>query len=259
MTALSPNLPYQEYEARRRLERIGRVVLVGSGKGGVGKSFVAAGLSLSLRRRGYATGTLDVDIHGASLPGYLGVKPPVRSGREGLEPKRGGGVKVMSVALFTGKNPVPMRGEEKQSLITQLVGLTDWGRLDYLCVDLPPSMGDELLSAFRLFAGRSALVLVTTPSPAAVVVVARLARLAGSEHVPVEGVVVNMAYSKVGGRRSYPFGRPDRGSLEKELGSKVIAEIPLEPRVNSQGLRAVLRTDNEVTRAFDALAERIAG
>jgi ATP-binding protein involved in chromosome partitioning len=256
---VSQGFPYQEYQALKKLEQIKRVVLVGSGKGGVGKSFVACGLSLSLRSGGYSTGILDVDIHGASLPNYLGVKPPVRSGKDGMEPKRSGGVKVMSVALFTGQNPVPMRGKEKQSLITQLVALTNWGELDYLCVDLPPSMGDELLSAFRLFAGKSRLVLVTTPSRAAVSVVARLRRLADAEHVPVEGIVLNMAYSTVGGRKTYPFGRADRKSLESELDSKVIAEIPLEPRVSSQGLRAILRTENNVTRAFEALADRIAG
>jgi len=243
-------------DVKRRLARIGKVILVGSGKGGVGKSVVACGLAVSLSSAGFRTALLDLDIHGASVPGYLGVGPPVRSHEGGLVPKERGRLKVMSLALFTGSRPVPMRGGEKQELIAQLFGLTDWGALDFLVVDLPPSMGDELLSAFGLFAGKSQLVLVTTPSPSAVQVVARLRRLAESEGVPVTGVVLNMAYLREGGRVSQPLGKLGERAVKRSLGVE-IARIPLDPEVNSKGLRNALGKRSDFSRAFKELAKKV--
>jgi len=250
--------PFQTLEARKRVGGFRKIILVGSGKGGVGKSFVACAIALLLSEKGYRTGILDIDIHGASVPNYLEVKPPLRSTKNGLAPKVTNGLKVMSVALLAGDNPVPMRGSEKQDLITQFLALTDWGRLDYLIVDLPPSTGDELFSALDLFAGKSSLVLVTTPSRNAIGVVSRLRRLAETEGVPVEGIVLNMAYAQVGKRnRTFPFGRIDGRVLERALDSKMIAEIPLEPKVNQGGLRAVLKGRNATSAAFRSLLERL--
>lgn len=243
--------------AKKRLERIAKVILVGSGKGGVGKSTVASGLALSLSHEGQRTALLDIDIHGASVPEYLKVGPPVRSSKKGLEPKMKDGLMVMSLGLFTGSLPVPMRGEGKQELITQLFALTNWGELDYLVVDLPPSMGDELLSAFSLFSGKATLALVTTPSPGAVSVVSRLRRLAETEKVPVQGIVVNMAYVLAGKTKIFPFGRPDRRLLEAKFNSPIIVEIPLEPLVSTRGLGAVLKESNDFSRAFRKLAEYV--
>jgi ATP-binding protein involved in chromosome partitioning len=241
--------------AKEKLERITRVILVGSGKGGVGKSTVASGLALTLSREGQRTALLDIDVHGASVPEYLEVGPPVTSGKKGLEPKMKDSLKVMSLGLFTGSLPVPIRGESKQELITELFALTNWGKLDYLVVDLPPNMGDELLSAFSLFSGKATLVLVTTPSPGAVSVVSRLRRLAETERVPVQGIVVNMAYALADRTKTFPFGRPDCRLLEAKFKSTIIVEIPLEPLVSTLGLRAVLKGSNDFSCAFRKLAE----
>ncbi len=244
-------------EVARRLETIDRVVLVGSGKGGVGKSFVACGLALRLSR-GSRTALLDLDIHGASIPDYLGVRPPVRSRRNGLQPKAVGRLKVMSVGLLTGGNAVPMRGAEKQDLITQMFALTDWGKLDFLVVDLPPGMSDELFAAFSLFGRRSSLVLVTTPSVHGVEVVLRMRRLAESENIPVLGSVLNMAYIQ-GASKSHPFGNADARLLEERLDSEVLAEIPLLPSVNSGSLRDIFEGRNAVARALEELSGRVLG
>lgn len=245
-------------EAMKRLGTIAHVILVGSGKGGVGKSFVACGLALTLARKGRRVGLFDVDIHGASVPLYLGLKPPLTSSKEGLEPKTAGGVRAMSVALLTGSNPVPMRGSEKEDLVTQFFALTNWGNLDYLVVDLPPSTGDELLSAFRIFAGKSSLILVSTPSTTSLQVVSRLSRLAKTEGTPIIGVALNMAFMLRGGRHEYPFGRSGRKSVGRALSSKVLAEFPLYPPVNSGTLLEVLRGRNPVSAAFESLARRAA-
>ena len=244
-----------EFEARRKLRSVRKVLLVGSGKGGVGKSLVACGLGLGLSEAGYKTAVLDVDIHGASVPNYLGVEPPLKSTSGGLVPKEVGKLKVMSVALFTGDNPVPMRGAEKQGLITELFALTDWGKLDYLVVDLPPSTGDELLTAFGLFAGKATLILVTTPSQSAIRVVSRLRRLAASEGIPVAGVAVNMAFTRVGNKRVFPFGKTDAKSIRAALGARLLVELPLDPAVSTLSLRRLLRGGGELSEALGRLTK----
>lgn len=255
--ATSPGGFYR-LEARRKLERITRVLLVGSGKGGVGKSFVACGLALSLSAQGFRTGIFDIDIHGASVPNYLGLKPPLRSSDHGLEPKTVRGTKVMSVSLLTGSNPVPMRGEKKDDTITEFFALTNWGTLDYLLVDLPPSTGDELLSALRLFSGRASLLLVTTPSRGAVNVVSRLRRLTLSEGIPVVGVALNMSFMRTEKGKIHPFGRLDAASVRRLLGSELLVEFPLSQTVNSKGLLESVLGDKDVSSAFELLARKVA-
>lgn len=185
------------------------------------------------------------------------MNPPVTSGKKGLKPKLSGDLRVMSIGLFTGDNSVPMRGIKKHELISQLFSLTDWGRLDYLLVDLPPSTGDEVLSAFEIFGRKSSLVLVTTPSTNAVSVVLRLRRLAESEKIPLLGIVANMAYAMEGKRRIEVFGRFDREDLEHRLDARLLAEMPLYSEVNSKALVAILNSRNAISREFDKLANSL--
>jgi ATP-binding protein involved in chromosome partitioning len=246
-----------DIQVKNRLSDIRRVVLVGSGKGGVGKSLVASGLALTLARRKYKTGILDLDLHGASLPSYLRIRPPVRTGSGGLKPKTVGPLKAMSIALFTGVNPVPQREGKKEKLVKLLFSLTDWGKLDFLVVDLPPSMGDEVLGAFHIFGDKSFLLLVTTPSSIATDVVRRLAILANSESIPTAGIVVNMAYELRGLKHVEVFGKLNEKLLEKKLSSKVLTQIPLDSQVNARGLLGVLRRPNNFSKAFDKLADSV--
>ena len=246
-----------QIESKKRLQKIGAVILVGSGKGGVGKSFVASGLALTLSSKGYRTGILDLDIHGASLLNYLDVSPPVSSGKYALKPKLVGDLKVMSIALFTANNPVPLRGERKQELVSQLFSLTNWGNIDYLIVDLPPSTGDEVLSAFGIFRDKCSLVLVTTPSPNAVNVVSRLRQLADSEAIPIRGMVVNMAYALQARKRVEIFGKFDPKFLERNLNARLLAEIPLDSSVNFKRLKELLNSTGSVSQAFDRLSHSV--
>jgi ATP-binding protein involved in chromosome partitioning len=247
-----------EFEARRKLKAVHKVILVGSAKGGVGKSLVACGLGLRLSQSGYRVAIFEVDIHGSSAAGYLGITPPLNSSVRGLAPKKIGKLEVMSVALMTGDNPLPVRGAKKQGLITELFALTDWGELDYLVVDLPPSAGDELLASFELFAGKAILLLVTTPSAGALKVVSRLRRLAESEGVPVAGAVLNMAYERSDGERTFPFGRVNAKSVRRALGAPQLVEVPLDPKVNALGLVRAMNRSSELFEAFNTLSKRVA-
>jgi ATP-binding protein involved in chromosome partitioning len=246
-------------EARRKLHSIKNILLVGSGKGGVGKSFVASSLALVLSNRKFKTGIIDLDIHGASIPSSLNLKGPLKSSSRGLEPKTIGSLKVMSIGLLTGEKPIPLRGgAPKDSLITQFFVLTNWGTLDYLVVDLPPGTGDEVLSAFSLFGQRARLILVTTPSPNAVSIVSRLAELARIESIRIEGTVVNMSFISRGESRVYPFGKITTRELEKRLKSRVLGEIPLEPRVSSSDLQNLLGgRSNVIQNAMGKIVDTI--
>lgn len=254
---MKDNISYLMEGVRKRLNRIGDVILVGSGKGGVGKSMVASAIAVTLSKQGFRTGLLDIDVHGASIPNYLGLRPPLRSSEKGLEPKRLGRLRTMSIAFFAGDNPVPIRGVEKEDLISQLMALTNWGELDYLIVDLPPGMGDEVLSAFSLFSTKCRLLLVTTPSKHASSVVSLMCKLAERERITLAGVVLNMSYMMNGRRRIYPLGKADRVRLENTIGAKIITEIPLDPKISEGRFQAILKKNNEFTRAIRDLAGKI--
>lgn len=251
------NTSYTSEAVRKKLNQIGDVILVGSGKGGVGKSMIASAIAMTLSKQGHRTGLLDIDLHGASIPNYLGLRPPLRSSEEGLEPKRLGRLRTMSVAFFVGDNPVPVRGVAKEDLISQLMALTNWGELDYLIVDLPPGMGDEVLSAFSLFSPKRRLLLVTTPSKHASSIVSLMCKLAERERIPLAGVVLNMSYMQNGRRRIYPLGRADRIRLENAVGAKIIAEIPLDPRISEGRFQVILKKNSEFTRAIRDLTGKL--
>ncbi len=257
MKRLETDGSFLKEEARKRIAEVKEVLLVGSGKGGVGKSLVASALALTLSRKGFQTAILDLDIHGASVPHYLGLEPPVKSVGGGLEPKQVEGLKAMSIGFFTEGRPVPMRGEGKEDLIVDLVAMTNWGSLDQLVVDLPPTAGDELLTAFKLFSGKSRLILVTTPSPHALGVVSLLSKLARQESVPMECGVLNMSYVLAHGRKTYPFGRPRPQLTRKMLAVDRLTEIPLEPGLSTKGLRNLLSEEGPFRRAFLRLADSV--
>ena len=257
MTVGEGGRAFATLQARRRLARVGRVILVGSGKGGVGKSLVACALALQLSKSGHGAAILDADLHGASVPGIMGTGAPLSSSKDGITPKLVEGVEIMSVALFTGGMAVPIGGGEKREVITQMVALTDWGDLDFMVVDLPPGTGDEVLAAFSLFSG-APLILVTTPAASSLSIVSRLGKLARTEKVPIAGVVLNMAHARTGRTVLYPFGRADRRRITELLGARILAEVPLEASVNSTGLGRALRAKSEFSAAFKGLAEALA-
>ena len=250
--------------AEKRLLKIKRVLLVASGKGGVGKSLIAASIALKFAERGYRVGLLDLDLHGPTSHAVLGARADLESSREGLEPIVARGVKLMSVAFFVGNSPLPLRGETKRDLVVELLGVTNWGELDLLVIDLPPGTGDEVLAILRVLGERCRALVVTTPSALSLGVVRRLLELFKDEGVEVLGVVENMAYLSVGGQLVEPFG----SSRSEELGVKLLGRIPLDPGVEralSKGLpptsspafsESLDELCNRLERALELLGQR---
>jgi ATP-binding protein involved in chromosome partitioning len=202
----------------RRLSPIKRILVFSSGKGGVGKSVCSSVSSLILARKGNRLGLLDLDFHGASTHIFLGTKPHFPEESHGLIPLSVcENLEYMSIAAFTGEKAVPLRGDDVSNALIELLTVTIWGELDFLVVDMPPGIGDEVLDLIR-FMERSEVLVVSTPSVVSVRVVERLLRMFLEVEVKVRGVIENMCP---------PNGASDlQKNLIRELGIGHLGCIP---------------------------------
>jgi ATP-binding protein involved in chromosome partitioning len=248
--------------------RLGRIVAVASGKGGVGKSTVAVNLALALAERGAAVGLVDADIHGPSVPGMLGLpadaKPAMNpAGR--VEPARRHGIGVISMAMLTGDDaPAVMRGPMVTKYLRLFVADVDWGRLDWLILDLPPGTGDVQLTLAQSFPLAGA-VIVTTPQDVSLKIARRGVRMFEQVKVPILGVVENMSgfHCPSCGTVTDVFRRGGGARLAEALGAPFLGAVPLDASVvdcGDEGAPVVLaRPDGAPARAYRALAAALAG
>jgi len=216
--------------------RIGHVVAIGSGKGGVGKSSVAALLACELRRRGRAVGILDADITGPSVPKLLGVTGPLIDRGEGIEPASSrGGIPVVSSQFMVEdeQTPVIWRGPLVTRLITQFFGSVHWGALDYLIIDMPPGTSDVPLTVFQTIPV-DGMVFVLTPQELAALIVKKAMNMARDLHVPLLGVVENMSFVACPhcGERLDLFGPSRVSRVASEYGIPVLGSLPVTPSVS---------------------------
>lgn len=219
------------------LPGVDRIIAVGAGKGGVGKSTVAVNLAVALARRGHMVGLLDGDIYGPSLPTMLGLggmDVSTHSGR--LQPFVVHGIKSMTIGkLVDAEKPLIWRGPMAHGAFKQLTEQTNWGDLDYLVIDLPPGTGDVPLTmaqALRL----AGAVVVCTPQRVAQDDAVRAARMFQQLGVPVLGVVENMSHFVCEHGVSYDiFGRGGAEQMAQRLGVPFLGSIPITPalRINS--------------------------
>lgn len=245
----------------RRLKDIGKVILIGSGKGGVGKSIIAAATAAALGEKGYRVGVFDLDIHGPSIPRLFGIKSEevkLKGSKEGLLPVEAGPVKIMSVEFLVGSNPIPLRGNAKTEVIEDLMSNTHWGSLDYLVVDLPPGTGDEVLLPLRVYRRhRHGFLVVATPSVLSIHVVRRLITLLLDEKVAIEGLVENMSTLPTG--EKHP-GSEMLESLAREYGIPIVAEIPYDPSLETVLLEGKsIREAAAFWSSVEKLAEALSG
>jgi len=183
---------FKESMILSRLGGIKDVVIVGSGKGGVGKSTFAALLALRLRDLGRVVGILDLDLHGASIPYILGDPNAYVEGvKGGFKPALIHGIKVMSLRMFVGDRPTPLRGVRKREVLKYLMALTVWGDLDFLVVDLPPGVSDELLTLINYVKGKH--IAITIPTRTSLDVLVRYVKLLNSVGHRIPLLVVNNA------------------------------------------------------------------
>ncbi len=241
--ASAPRPPETDEALRHRqaLEgQMGRIkfkLLVLSGKGGVGKSTVAANLAVSLALAGKSVGLLDVDIHGPSVPrlmGLEGTRPVAHDGR--MAPlELGENLKVMSIGflLESGRDAVIWRGPMKYGVIRQFLSDVDWGTLDCLVVDAPPGTGDEPLSVAQLVGQPAGAILVTTPQQLSVADVRRSASFCEKLSLPVLGIVENMSGMVCPhcGKRIEVFKTGGGEGLAAELGLPLWGRVPIDPQI----------------------------
>ncbi len=240
--------------ALKKASEFERVIIIASGKGGVGKSFISSCLALTMADKGLSVGLLDLDLHGPSITSFIGIGR-VRASKEGIIPARKNGVEYMSLALLTEETPLPFKGEDKWSLIYTIMAMTKWSA-NSLVVDMPPGTGDEFLWALRSFnRGKSKVLVVTTPSKASIEVLRRTINMIRDERFPLLGVVENMSYLRCEGEEVKPFGEFDYSNL----GVKLIARIPMEPSVE-EAIRSGIpphKSSPELEKAFNELVEEI--
>lgn len=231
------------------------VFAIASGKGGVGKSSVAANLAVALAGQGRSVGLIDADVWGYSVPQLFGVhRAPVAMNGTML-PVEAHGVRLMSLGFFVAENePVVWRGPMLHKALTQFVEDTAWGDLDVLLLDLPPGTGDVTLSVLELLPD-AALIAVTTPQVAARAVASRVGAMAREVRMPIAGVVENMSelLCPACGTGTPIFGTGGGDDLAAELDTRVLGRVPLD-----LSLRIAGDTGTPVVRAEPGSASAVA-
>ena len=254
------------------LTGIKNIIVVASGKGGVGKSTVAVNLALGLAKKGAKVGLIDADIYGPSIPimfGVEGERPKATQNAEGktrIEPIEKYGIKLLSIGFFTDPNqPVPWRGPMVSTAVKQLFNDADWGELDYMIVDLPPGTGDIHITITQGFPITGA-VIVTTPQNVALADARKGLGmfLMESVNVPLLGVVENMSYftpAELPDNKYYIFGRNGGQALAQQYGIPFLGEIPLVKSISDagdDGKPVILDETDLMGEAFMQIAERVA-
>jgi len=252
------------------LAKIKNIIAVASGKGGVGKSTVAANLAISLAKQGYNTGIIDADIYGPSIPimfNVMGAKPKVKQegGQQWIVPVEQYGVKVLSIGFFVDPSQALIwRGPMASNALKQLLDETDWGELDYLVVDLPPGTGDIHLTLAQDIPV-TGIAVVTTPQEVALADARKAISMFNTDKIkiPILGFVENMSYftpAELPENKYYIFGREGGKKLAADSGLPFLGEIPLVQGIcdaGDKGSPVALDDNSPVTEAFMQLAKNI--
>jgi len=236
-----PDREVDESLLRGRMANIGQKLLVLSGKGGVGKSTVAANLAVSLASTGKTVGLLDVDVHGPSIPKLMGLegRRPEMENQHIVPIHAAEKLKVMSIAflLDSASDAVIWRGPLKYNVIRQFLKDVDWGQLDFLVVDSPPGTGDEPLSVAQLVGAPAGAVIVTTPQDLAVSDVRRCVSFCEKLSLPVIGIIENMSglICPHCGETIDLFKSGGGKTLAEEVHVPFLGQIPIDPRIVESG------------------------
>ncbi len=261
------SIPTRQILADDPCPGVGNIVLVMSGKGGVGKSTVATNLALSLNRLGARVGLLDADMYGPSIPTMLGVmgRPTSTDGQKFLPLERFG-VKLMSIGFLIedAKSAIVWRGPMLQGALMQFLKDVEWGTLDYLVLDLPPGTGDIALTISQKLRTTGAII-VTTPQEVALQDVYKSVSMAQKVGIPLLGVVENQSWFVCDGcsKKHTIFGSGGGAKVAEFAGAPLLGQIPIDPSVREWGDAGTpvveAAPESPVGRAFLELGRKLAG
>lgn len=266
---ISAKTPHVQ-QPSRPLPGVKNIIAVSSGKGGVGKSTVAANLAMSLALKGYTVGLLDADIFGPSIPKMFGIEDarPMGEeidGRQMILPIERYGIKILSIGFFIDPdNALIWRGGMASNAIKQLINDAAWGELDYFVIDLPPGTSDIHLTLVQELDFTGAIV-VSTPQQVALADARKGLQMFQNDkiNVPILGLVENMAWftpAEHPDERYYIFGREGCKQLAEERGVPLLAQIPLVQSIcesGDAGAPIVVNQNSLTARAFDSLADAV--
>ncbi len=245
------------------LPSVRNVLLVMSGKGGVGKSTVSSNLALGLKRRGYRVGLLDADMYGPSIPTMMGIVGKPQTDGQKIQPLQRFGLKLMSIGflLDDAKAAVVWRGPMLHGALMQFVSDVAWGELDYLLIDLPPGTGDVALTLSQKLSANGA-VIVTTPQEVAVADVYKSVSMNQKVGIPVAGVVENASYFICDGcdKRHELYGTGGGKKVAEMAQAPLLAELPLDSTVRSwgdAGTPVQAAPQSAIGQSFLELADRL--
>ena len=259
----------EKNEPQHILPGVRNIIGVSSGKGGVGKSTVAANLAVGLSRLGYRVGVLDADVFGPSMPKMFGVEDIQLymhevNGKDMIIPAEAYGVKLLSIGFMVDRNkPVLWRGSMASNALNQLITQADWGELDYFVIDMPPGTSDIHLTLVQTL-GLTGVVVVSTPQEVALADARKgIAMFTDPKvNVPVLGLIENMAWFtplRHPDEKYYLFGKEGAKRLAEELGVELLGQIPL---VEDIGVKAdagspIALSNSPEGHAFLCLAEKV--
>ncbi len=257
-------------EPGKMLPQVKNVIAVSSGKGGVGKSTVAANLAVALAQQGHRVGLLDADIFGPSVPKMFHLENEriyswEKNGRQLLIPAMKYGIKILSIGFFVNPNTATLwRGGMASNTLKQLIADADWDELDYLVIDTPPGTSDIHLTLLQNLAITGA-VIVSTPQEVALADARKGIDMYRNEkvNVPILGLVENMAWftpAELPENRYYIFGREGVKRLAEEMNTPVLAQIPIVQSIceaGDVGEPAAVRPDTLTGQAFHSLAHAV--
>lgn len=258
----------QELKISKNLGKIKYKIAVMSGKGGVGKSTVAANIAEAFQNKGHHTGILDADIHGPNIPIMLGIENNdvgINDENLMLPVISDSGIKVMSMAflLENKNNPIIWRGPQKTGTIKQLIADVNWGNLDVLIIDNPPGTGDEPLTVLQTIPDIDAVVMVSTPNAVSQDDVLKCVSMVEMLNIKNIGLVENMAYYNCPhcGEAVKMFGENQGREFAEEMGIVFLGDIPLTPKVSDSaniGKSVVeLNADSEISKKFSFIVDEI--
>ena len=231
-----------------------RVIAIGSGKGGVGKSTLSANIALGLANKGFKTGLLDADIWGFSIPRLLGISGRIEANSDKkMIPYEIGNLKVFSTGLITSNEDTALmwRGLMLSKALEQFLTDVQWGDLDYMIIDLPPGTGDIQMALSRLLP-QAELIVITTPQLMAQKVATRVADMAKRSFIPLLGVIENMSYFESNtGEKFNIFGEGGGEALSDKFGIPLLGKIPIGENTNDiadSGTPLINQENNSVTK-----------